>query len=247
MAADSDKSSLPQLPEAPETVKWGLATWHYIRANWEALTKPPVVVVILGAFLLGVQFEFTRNIELLKIKDERIEQLKDQVSGLFDRIGETPNKGKPDLMSIVIGKKFFYPEKQPKELWFRIKLINTSGKKAVCKLFLISLYDDNKKKSIMDANDVRATLQLADSNSSMSAVDINDSAVNFDLAFIDDKEIITPGTNSFWQLNLHPDRLGPGSYTFTLGSDGDNCASNPTMFRIDFRGGLDADICEIKN
>jgi hypothetical protein len=93
MAQPDTEPELPEAPEAPDMARWVVWAHHHLKANREALMKPPVwflaAAIGLGAYYFGSHNEH----ELVGLKDERISFLSDQLSAYKERLrGASPDQ-----------------------------------------------------------------------------------------------------------------------------------------------------------
>ena len=83
----------PELPEAPEALKWIPYGWHHAKTNWESLVKPAVLAVLLLVGFFAYRVGLDKHGEMIEIKDERIKQLNEQIAAYKDRLqGATPDE-----------------------------------------------------------------------------------------------------------------------------------------------------------
>jgi hypothetical protein len=117
-----EPENAPEAPEAPDQIKWVHWAYHHLRTNWEALVKPPVLIVIaataVGAYYFGTS-QSAENAKVLQdfinskddiikskdgiisLKDERIGFLNDQISAYKDRLqGATPDQAAKQITQL---------------------------------------------------------------------------------------------------------------------------------------------------
>ncbi len=96
MAEEAEKPALPEAieaPETPEAFKWIPFAWHHARSSREALMKPAVWGAIALFAFLAYRYGSNESGELVKVKDERISFLNDQLGAYKDRLkGATPDE-----------------------------------------------------------------------------------------------------------------------------------------------------------
>jgi hypothetical protein len=98
------EQSPPSAPEEPQLPQWAVnLAWvqHHIRTNWEALVKPPVIIVFLLVAVAGYYVGLSRSSEAIGIKDERISFCNEQVSAYRDRLqGATPDQAAKQIATL---------------------------------------------------------------------------------------------------------------------------------------------------
>jgi hypothetical protein len=96
-----DKPSVIEEPPPPEWVQSARWVSHHIKQNWEALTKPPVVISLMLVGLLGYRYGSSQSSEEISVKTERIAFLNDQIAAYKDRLqGATPDQAAKQLNTL---------------------------------------------------------------------------------------------------------------------------------------------------
>lgn len=92
---------IPEPPEAPDWIKTVHWVQHHLRTNWEALVKPPVLIVICLMAVAAYEFGASRESDMMDVKNERISFLNDQLGAYKDRLnGATPDEAAKQFTSL---------------------------------------------------------------------------------------------------------------------------------------------------
>jgi hypothetical protein len=98
------EQSPPSAPEEPQLPEWAVnLAWaqHHIRTNWEALVKPPVIMILLLTALIGYYVGSSGSREEIGVKNERISFCNEQVSAYRDRLqGATPDQAAKEIAGL---------------------------------------------------------------------------------------------------------------------------------------------------
>jgi hypothetical protein len=97
----SDQPELPGIPEPPPFVQLAQWAWHHLRLNKDAFLKGPVLVALAIAGLIGWWFGNGHNEEELRIAEQRISFLGDQVAAYKERLqGATPDQAAKEIAAL---------------------------------------------------------------------------------------------------------------------------------------------------